>query len=74
MSNFRVGSKVHVPKLGWTRAEIVEVKPLWGGHPEEEHHQIHLRPDDDQGAMYLVMNPENDETHWCVSDDLILVT
>ena len=73
MSVYRVGSKVHVPKLGWTRAEIIQVKPFWSGRIEDGSPHIYLGPDDDQGAMYRVKNPDSDETHWCISEDLILV-
>ena len=73
MNTFRVGSTVHVPKLGWTRAEIIQVNRFWKGRTEDEKPHMYLGPDDDQGAVYLVKNIETDETHECTSNDLILV-
>ncbi len=72
MGNFRVGSKVRVPRLNWNNAEIFEVIPFWGFIPRADQLPRDFGSDDFRGAMYLVVNLETDETHECASGELIV--
>jgi hypothetical protein len=73
MGNYRVGSKVRVPRLNWNRAEITEVRPFWKGLAGNGKSPLDLEPDDFKGHEYLVKNLENDQMAWLTSDDLMLV-
>ena len=73
MSSFKVGSKVKVPGLNWSEAEIVEVRPALKGKEEDANPPYYLKPGDYKEHAYLVKNLKNGKTEWVVSDEMILV-
>jgi len=73
MSSFKVGSKVKVPRLNWSNAEIVEVIPALQDEKTDALPPYYVRPDGFPNRQYHVKNLENNKTEWVVSSEMILV-